>query len=232
VVRTLALSLAIAFLAPAAGSAEEDEAFARTGFYAGVGGVIGVENFDNVKDDASRNLQRRPDCPDNLQATIRCVHRPLGPVQVDLNQTGGIDGWIGYRVHPYLAVEAQAEWMAMLGWKSDENMAGNGLARNLELDIDTLVLTANLKPYFLTGRIQPFALIGAGIMLEEFGVEYDGFNDDERHRDFAMRFGAGAEYYATDNVVLSLKGSYVLTFGTVADRDYISFGLLGLSYRF
>lgn len=233
-VRTLALSLAIAFLAPAAGSAEEDEAFARTGPYAGVGLVVGVEEFDNVKQDISRNLQRRPTCPpaDNLKATSRCIHRPLGPIQVDLGETGGLDGWVGYRVHPYLAVEAELEWMAFLGWQSDENISGNGLSRNLEIDIDTLVITGNLKPYFMTGRIQPYALIGAGVMFEEFGVEYDGFNDDEHHRDFAMRFGAGVEYYATDEVVLTLKGSYVLPFGTVQDRGYISFGLLGLSYRF
>jgi len=232
VVRTLALSLAIALLAPAVGSAEQDEALARTGPYVGVGGVLGVDAFDNVKDDVNRNLARRPNCPDNIKATTRCVHRPLGSAPVDLGATGGLDGWIGYRVHPYLALEAQAEWMSLLGFKSNTQIAGNGLSRNLQVDIDTLVVTANLKPYFLTGRIQPFALIGAGIMLEEFGVEYDGFNDDEHHKDFAMRFGGGADYYATENIVLSIKGSYVLGFGTVADRDYVSAGMLGLSYRF
>lgn len=231
-VRTLALLLAIAFLAPAAGSAEEDETLARTGPYAGFGVVLGVDAFENVKDDVARNLARRPTCTNNVMATTRCVHRPLGPVPVDLGATGGLDGWIGYRVHPYLAVEAQAEWMSLLGFKSNEQILGNGLSRNLKLDIDTLVVTANLKPYFLTGRIQPFALVGAGIMLEELGVRYDGFNDNEHHGDFAMRFGGGADYYATENVVLSIKGGYVLGFGTVADRDYVSVGMLGLSYRF
>lgn len=227
-VRTLALTLALLVSAAAVGAEEED--WARTGPYIGAGGVLGVDNFVNLRDDANANLQRRRSCGPIL--TQNCVHRPLGPAQVDLKETGGLNGYIGYRVHPFLAVEGEVEWMAINGWKSEQRMRGAGIARSIDLDIDTLVITGNLKPYFMTGRIQPFALVGAGLMWEEFGVEYDGFNDDEHHHDFAMRFGGGAEYYATRNVVLSIKASYVLGFGTVKDRDYVSTGMLGLTYRF
>jgi opacity protein-like surface antigen len=232
--RTLGLSLALALLLPAVASAEEEEnVFGRTGLYAGVGAVLGIDNFEStIGGDVSKNLQRRADCPDPNVATFKCVHRPLGPAPVDLNETGGVDAWIGYRVHRFLAVEAELEWMALLGFKSEERISGDGQARDLDLDIDTLVITGNLKPYFWTGRIQPFGLLGAGIMMEEFGVEYDGVNDDEHHTDFAMRFGGGIDYYATENVVLTIKGSYLLTFGAVSDRDYVSVGMLGLSYRF
>lgn len=238
-VRILALSLALVLLASAPVAAEEEETtYGRTGPYGGAGLMFGLDTFDNVVDDVSRNLQRRPSCTSNNQTPTGCVHRPLGPPQVDLGPTGGLDAWVGWRVHRYLALEAEAEWMAFLGFQSDENMPTADLsfpgtiARKLKLDIDTLVITANLKPYLSGGRIQPFALLGAGIMLEEFGVEYDGINDDEHHKDFAMRFGGGADYYATENIVLTIKGSYVLPFGTVADRSYVSLGMLGVTYRF
>ena len=150
-----------------------------------------------------------------------------------------LDAQIGYRVHRFLAIEAQLEWMSLMGFQSEGAIESDGrttppsrVSRSLDVDIDTLVITGNLKPYFMTGQIQPFALLGAGMMWEEFGVEYNGSNDDEHSKGFAMRFGGGVDYYATDNVVLTLKASYVLTFGPVSDRDYFSGGLLGLTYRF
>jgi opacity protein-like surface antigen len=232
VVRTLALTFLLVLCAPGSGRAEEgDEDLARTGLYVGIGIVLGLENFgSSLKADVNENLESRPNCVGNQ--TAGCVNKPLGPAKVSLQETGGLDAHAGYRVHRYLAVEGQLEWLDFPGFKSNEQMAGNGLSRNLKVEVDTLVITGNLKPYFMTGRIQPFGVVGAGVMMEELGIEYQGNNQNERNTGFVMRFGGGVDYYATENVVLSAQGTYVTTFGSVHGRDYTSLGLLGLAYRF
>ena len=39
--------------------------------------------------------------------------------------------------------------------------------------------------------------------------------------DFAARFGAGFEVYATEHIVINLDASYVLPTGSLEDFDYV-----------
>ena len=94
-----------------------------------------------------------------------------------------------------------------------------------------MVVTANVKGYFLTGRYQPFLLVGGGGMTAEAKVRALGLSASERLNGFAMRFGGGIDLYATKHVVVSVGTDYVLPFGDLKDLDYISIGW-GFEYRF
>ena len=101
---------------------------------------------------------------------------------------------------------------------------------HMGLTLESFAFTANGKLYPLTGRLQPFGAIGLGLMNAE--VSSDAiFGGSEDETEFAMRFGAGFDFYFTRNFLGSLDFSYVLPTGDLDEVDYIRFGW-GFGYRF
>ena len=140
----------------------------------------------------------------------------------------GITTRLGYRFTPNIALEGQFEWVDGF----DITVAGVDVGR-----LESWSLTGNLKGLLMTGRIQPFGLIGMGVMrtrFVDFGAglpaPFDQYSN-VTSSGFAMRFGGGVEFYATRNIVVSLDGSYVLPTGNVQDLDYGSIGF-GAQWRF
>jgi opacity protein-like surface antigen len=185
----------------------QDE-FDRQGWLIGVAGIYAIETF---KDDAESDAQD--------------VFGPTASLSVD--NSFGVNGRVGYRCHRWFSAEVGVEWLD--GFKTDLSAFGN-----IGIDIEPIVATANLKGYLLTGRYQPFLLIGAGFMTVEAKVRDTadlGLSASEKETDFAMRFGGGIDLYATKHVVVSVEADYVLPFGSLDDVDYISIGW-GFQYRF
>ena len=93
-----------------------------------------------------------------------------------------------------------------------------------------------MKGYFLTGRYQPFLLIGAGAMQaktklkQPSGLAFTGLGNESENA-FALRFGGGIDLYATEHVVVSVDADYVLPFGDLDALDYVTIGW-GIEYRF
>ena len=132
----------------------------------------------------------------------------------DVDTALGLNARAGYRVHPHFAAEAEFEWV-----NADIEFGGNDAG-----DFDTLVGTVNGKAFALTGRFQPFAMIGIGAM----GVHGD---EDSGDSGFAARFGGGIDIYITRNFYGAVDASYVLPTGDVDDFDLVSIGW-GFGYRF
>jgi opacity protein-like surface antigen len=142
----------------------------------------------------------------------------------------GFNGRVGYRCHRRFSAEIEVEWLDQ--FKADVSAAGVGKIATIDLEL--VVVTANTKGYLLTGRYQPFLLVGAGFMTAEAKVRDTadlGLSASEKETDFAMRFGGGIDLYATKHVVVSVEADYVLPFGSLDDVDYISIGW-GFQYRF
>ena len=152
----------------------------------------------------------------------------------------------GYRCHPRYSVGVSLEffdgydtqWVGVLGTGSD--------------DIDMFAATVDIKGYLLTGRYQPYLLLGGGTMkiatkvinqtaivgtipngapppdnLPVFGPK-----TQSRHpMDFVFRFGGGFDVYATDHVVVNIGASYLLPLGEVSGVDVFTVGG-GIEYRF
>jgi opacity protein-like surface antigen len=187
--------------------------YARPGWFVGFGGSYAFETFE---DDAEADYREK-----------------LGPaVNLSVDNSAGINARVGYRCHRRFSAEAEVEWLN--GFKSD--LTQPGFAQLAKVDFEPVVVTTNVKGYLLTGRYQPFLLVGAGAMTadtnvrEPVGLAFTGVGN-ESDNNFAMRFGGGIDFYATEQVVVSLEADYVRPFGNLDALDYVSISW-GIQYRF
>jgi opacity protein-like surface antigen len=176
----------------------DEDAYARQGWLAGVGGSYAIEVFED-------------------------------DVVADFQNSFGVNGRAGYRCHPRFSAEVEVEWLDGFETVISDSKFGKIFA----FDAEPLVVTVNTKGYLLTGRYQPFVLLGMGAMMADLGVRdlVAGLPGSVSETGFAMRFGGGIDFYATKHVVVSVEADYVLPFDDLEGLDYISIGL-GLQYRF
>jgi opacity protein-like surface antigen len=129
----------------------------------------------------------------------------------------------GYHFLRFGAAEAQFEYLPEFG-------SGSGKFAG----VDTAVWGAwlNAKGYPTapwTGRFQPYALFGIGWMwMRETGPAIANSNEDGA---FGMRFGGGIDLYATENIVITADGAWVLPTGGLDDLKHVTVGG-ALQYRF
>jgi opacity protein-like surface antigen len=135
----------------------------------------------------------------------------------DFDNTGAGNLRIGYRGNRWFALEAEFEWVQK--FEADSPSAH---AR-------TIIGGVNAKVYPLTGRFQPYGLVGVNGM--NVRVEYRPSGLDVNGTDWAFRFGGGLEVYATRNIAIGLEGTYVWGVGDVWELDYGTVGG-GILYRF
>jgi hypothetical protein len=110
-------------------------------------------------------------------------------------------------------------------------------------DIDIYAVTADIKGYLLTGRYQPYLLLGGGTLVTDTSVTNPtgslSFGQPRTRpvtqsrvfADFVLRFGGGIDVYATDHVVVNIGASYLLPAGEVNGVDLFTAGG-GIEYRF
>jgi opacity protein-like surface antigen len=235
---------------------DTQEGYGRRGFYAGVSPLYARQNFsdsaavgrvDGDLLDNLRKLRGTPTDTDPGNYTFR-----LGDLDDD---AFGVAGRGGYRCHPYAAAELQFDWLDNFEGSVFENgVPMNDTTRNFDLELESLVFTANAKGHLLTGRYQPFVLLGLGFMRMESKSRdetpaaraltavcppdpgdptppcYAG-NARDRRVEVALRFGGGLDFYITENVAMSAEVSYLMPTGQLDDLDYYSFGI-GMQYRF
>ncbi|MBW2418637.1 MAG: porin family protein [Deltaproteobacteria bacterium] len=186
--------------------------YARSGWYTGAGFSVGFEAFSGIKEiEDNRGLN------------------------VTVGNAFGINARAGYRILPWLAVEGQFEWLSSFGYTlEDVLLPGETEPRDATLKtVEDYTFTFNAKGYPLTGRVQPFGLIGLGgmyaintrnplLFLGDLSVDTGGF---------VARFGGGVDYYLDPNWILTMDVSYLVTTGGVSDTNRTSLGI-GFQYRF
>ena len=205
------LTAAFVLLLATSGSAQD--AYDRDGFYVGLAGTYAIERFE-----------------DDTEKAFRAVFGP--PVSASIDNSLGAIANIGYRFDRHYSVEVEAEWLH--GFVGDISVPGSGSGTVAEITTEPEVITCNGKGYLLTGRYQPFFLLGLGVMTAKREVRDTlglGFSESSRFIDVTMRFGGGLDFYATENIVLGLRLDYVLPFVDLDGLNYISFGW-GFQYRF
>lgn len=135
----------------------------------------------------------------------------------DFKNAPGFNFRLGYRLNSRVAIEAMGE-------RSDAfDLQRFRLPRFSSYEINTWTGTLNGKFFALTGRFQPYGLIGVGAMQAE-----SKFN---KNAGFAARFGGGMDSYLTENWLINMEFSYVLPTGDVENLNYFSLGG-GIQYRF
>jgi opacity protein-like surface antigen len=188
---------------------EEEEGYDRRGIYLAVSPSYARENFSESAVVDFGDLQG-----DNV----------LNLDDLD-EDTFGVMGRGGYRCHPYVSAELQFEWLDDF----EGTVSQIGTPLRVDGKFESLVFTDNVKGHLLTGRFQPFVLLGVGFMRMEGKASDAAFR--ETNVDVAMRFGGGLDIYATKKVVVSVEASYLMPTGKLDDLDYYSIGL-GMQFRF
>ncbi len=188
----------------------EDNPYARNGFYIGLAGSFGIDAA------AEEELEKQ------------------SGLNLRVGEDIGLQARLGYRFHPRFAAEAQFEWITDV----DIDVQGVPFGKGA-FQLERWASTANVKAYLATDTVQPFLLVGLGVLTVEVDgspVEVDtalgvfqGLSVKET--DFAARFGVGLEVYATEQIVINLDASYVLPAGNVENFDYVSIGW-GFQIRF
>jgi len=179
-------------------AARAPRSFHRNGVYLGLAATYALSNFDldGIEDATGFSL--------------------------DSTNSWGINGRVGYRFHPNLAAELNAEW-----YQEFEFETGNGLDA---VRFDGYTLTANGKFFFLTGRLQPYLLGGVGIM--DMDIDGGAFQSFDRDRlEFVGRVGPGLDFYLFDDIVLNVEATYLIPTGSLSDYQMASF-VFGAQYRF
>jgi opacity protein-like surface antigen len=136
------------------------------------------------------------------------------------DDSAGINIRAGYRAFPNMAFELSYEWL-----EGFDSTAGTP-----ELELDTHLITANARLFGLTGRFQPYALVGVGILIVNTELRLPGVSKPFAvDTGFTARFGGGLDFYLSEHTVLNLEGTYLAPSAKVKGENY---GTLGASYQY
>ena len=115
--------------------------------------------------------------------------------------SGGVGARAGWRFHPHVAVEGNYQFYHDLDPDEEDGWSAS----------------ANVKPYVLTGRFQPFFLAGLGYLQHE------------PSGDIMFRFGAGLEAHITDSWTLGPEITYLVI--PESDAENLVAFAFGFTYR-
>lgn len=184
----------------------EEDEYARGGVYFMATASYAVEMFD---------LDKRPS---------------------DFENSFGAGARLGYRLLPFLAAEAQYEWIG--GFDEQALLPEGGKIKAGE--IIAHAVTLNAKVYPLGGRVQPYALVGVGVGRFEIKerlrepLDDEGFVTTEvttQDEGVLSRYGLGVDLYGDETWGMFAEAAYVLPLSGLSGLDYISVQW-GLLWRF
>ena len=195
-----------ALFAGAAAAEPPPPEYDRSGWYLGLAGFYAISDYDLTTSD----LDVVPPQPANTNPKF--------------GNSGGVDFRAGYRVFSRWAFEFDYQWQA--GFDSKNSSI------DPPLEIDTHLLSLNTKFFFLTGRWQPYALLGASLLIFNSEIVDDDFKKPwDVSVGFAPRFGGGIDFWINENWALMLEGTYIVPVGILDGANMGSVGV-GFQYRF
>jgi opacity protein-like surface antigen len=150
-------------------------------------------------------------------------------VDVDVDDTWGVRGLLGYRFFSSLAGEVEYEHVGGF----DVSAFGTDFAR-----VRADVVTANLKAILPLWRVQPYLLAGVGGARWDFDDEF-GLGLPDGDTALVGRLGGGIDFHLTRRLVLDAGADVVLSDASLdvpgaGDIDFLGYFTLGasLQYRF
>lgn len=140
---------------------------------------------------------------------------------VNTDDSGAFNVRIGYRFIPRLATELHIE--SYPGFDAGDG-AGNDVG-----DINGWTVGGNARGYILTGKYQPFLLMGVNFLDMETN-DSRAADPSKQNDGVAMRFGGGMEIYTFNKVALTADISYLLGLDETDGYDVVAFSL-GFIFR-
>jgi len=193
----LALTVILLVCFFAAGSAPAQE---WKNIYVGISGIYVFKNLD----------------------TDHTKEKFSGPVDINFDNSWGVQGRIGYVVNKYLSVEALVEYVAPFKAETGANKD--------ELDVFNGTLNAKVT-WPLHEKFIPYAVLGLGVMNAYEKIQYGGKESKTSNWGFSGRIGAGADYYITPSVSFNIEGAYNSGMRAVDHIRYTTLGF-GVAYHF
>ena len=229
--RAVALAAVLVIVSAALGNAQDDQPslapvdspYARNGFYVGVAGSLGIGTFiekleDEINDELAAlgtvdiGLTVADQEPQNTGIS-RVVPVDFSGVQADLDggPSIGVSARVGYRFHPNVSAEVQAEWLKPFEFNvRTRDLVRKTPALNVPFsppapppggtpptdgelryvkfataEIEPWVITGNVRGHLLTGAYQPFLLVGVGLMTTKVKLKVkDSVGEGSAGRDF------------------------------------------------
>jgi opacity protein-like surface antigen len=126
----------------------------------------------------------------------------------DLTDSGGYDLRIGYGFKERFA--AEVEWQSLVNFSSDaqfDTRDSSGADHFIDApSLEARMLSFNGRVAFLTGRFQPYALLGLGW----YNVQADRVSVSTHESSFASRFGLGIAAFITERTGVAFEAGYIL----------------------
>jgi Outer membrane protein beta-barrel domain len=135
--------------------------------------------------------------------------------------TAGVDARAGYRLHRLVAVEGQVQYFDEVSGDVDTPFG------TADVDLTGVAFSSNGKVYPLSGRVQPYGLVGFGASYFSGDAALEGLTVSGSAVDFNVRGGGGVDVYLSPHVVLNAEATYL----RIDDSGLVPLAL-GAQYRF
>ena len=187
---------------------------ADRGMYVGLGGTLAVEYFDAQEFDSVR---------------------PYG-FDPSYDNTWGINGKVGYKLHPAVSVELALEYLSGFNASQTFTWAGTSQA-SFDSDVDVFTIMAAAKVYPpLPGIVKPYFTAGLGLMKATIDttVTAPGYlptsaSNDET--DPCGKLGIGVDIFINPTLSVNIEAAWTTEFSELDTVQY--FGLsAGLGFHF
>ena len=145
-----------------------------------------------------------------------------GPINVDFDDSWGVQGRFGYKLSDLLTAEALFEYITPF-----EAIGG---ANSDELDVKHLSFNAKVTcPAYKVWV--PYFIAGLGVMNAHEDIHFNGRRSETSNWGTALRGGLGVDWYIDPKISLGLEGAYALGMGGVSHIEYTTIAL-GVAYHF
>ena len=135
--------------------------------------------------------------------------------RLDVSETGGLAGRIGFRLTREFALELEGEWAHLSG---RDPWSISTVAK-----LYPIAMIDEERTGFLDDRLQPYVVASAGIITGDLGRGHEPAS--------TFRLGAGADYWLSRDLALTGQFVYVANAGDATDYDTINFRL-GATWRY
>lgn len=168
--------------------------------YIGINGLFAFENLD----------------------TDQTQDKFSGPIDIDFDDSWGIQGRFGYVLNDLFAVEAMAEYIF--------NFEASGPLGDDDFEARNLFFNGKLTcPAY--EKFKPYAALGIGVMNAHEEIESQGKESETSDWGAGFRGALGFDYFFNKNISVGLETAYSLGTGEVDHLEYTTISL-GVAYHF